>query len=177
MGPDCWAASVERIRAQGDILSAVPHGVLKHPVKLLHHANIKGSGSMGWAETLNVNPDADGMVHYLQRGRHAMCMLLSYGCDIDKQADREHARFIVVPARSAPANVLTGRPSYHIVVLRGVPTLGDCCVDLRCMSTISSDLLAELKPTASMTPLGIATLQAHIVAFLTRIDISEIINR
>jgi hypothetical protein len=172
-----WLPSPASVLSQGDIIVDVPIGTVTNPVKYLQKAALKGNSPGGWQESLKFKPDHNGMGNYLAHGRLARVIVLTYGCEVDK--DKKKHR-IVVAAVNAISNlsseeqeIVMGQSAFHSMPLPGIPVLGDHYADLRLTTFLPKEILETGNRVASMTDEGVLRLQAQLIGFFTRLKVSE----
>lgn len=178
MSSEWWLPSPTDVLSQGDVFIGLPIGCIGVPPKYLQKVGLKGNAPGGWQEVLEWKPDHNGVGSYLTRGKLASAIVLTYGCDVDKQR-RTHR--IVVAGVNAIASlsaeeqaIVMGQDAYHSMPIPGIPQLGDCYIDFRLTTFLPKEIVDSAKKVSSMTDQAVLLLQARLVAFFTRIDISKL---
>lgn len=179
MAEDWWSNSLHPDLSQGDIVTNVPLGTVTTPPKYLYSAALKGNAA-GWGETLDWRPDHNGIGHYLYRGRLAAAMVLSHDCDIDKPKGTHRVVVAVAIPRSALSaaeqNIVFTQQARHSLPLPDVPEMGDYYADFRSTLYLPFTLVSQATRIASMSDAGRHRLQAQLIGFYTRLDISSLVT-
>lgn len=167
-----WLQNLATELSQGDVVRDLVVGLPVHVPVYLQKKTLKGN-EIVWAPG-SPQPDHNGVLRLLAEGRRCDVLVISHGCEIDKQ-DRKK-RILIVPI--APADRLSSsreavfaQRDYALFPLPEVPTLGDCYADLRLIHPVDRGVLREQDRAASMTDEALLRLQAQIVAFFTRKDL------
>jgi hypothetical protein len=172
-----WASTLEARLSQGDVLDEVPVATLAYPPVALKKLTARAA-TQQWAETTDWSPArGDELTHCLARSRRAAVLVLSHSCDLDKEEKKQ--RVLVAPAFPLSALPARSRTSveqqqrFSLMPLVDVPGLGDLYGDLRLATSIDRRILQDANRIASMSPTGVKRLQAQLVAFLVRLDITD----
>lgn len=175
-----WAAGVSPDLSPGDLLVDAIVGATAVPPVPLKSKSFRGNES-GWAQVA-WSPDGDGRGHFLATGRKTAVMVLSHGCEIDKNGGK-------APVLVAPAFPIASLPPEHQAVARNgerfaflpIPEIAgqvpESFVDLRLVTYLPRTLIDNLSRVASASEQGQARLAAQLVGFLTRINISTLSSR
>lgn len=172
-----WLADLRAEVSQGDIYADVPFLTPAVPLTHLQHAEV-GKGRPGWAETSSPTfHKRTQRMHALgvYKPRHAI--LLSHDCEIDKAKDRP--RFLLAPI--APIADLPEKTRTNVVdqshlalaPLPDIPNIGFYYADLRGITSVPYELMANSSRVASMTDTSRRRLGAYLVAFLLRKRLDE----
>jgi hypothetical protein len=97
--------------------------------------------------------------------------VLSHSCELDKPQNQRGQVAPVMPLEGLSpehqSEIVRGA-NYAHMYLPDVPTLGDCYVDLRVLSTVDTRSLRTRSKVASMTDEARLRLHVHVFAFFTR---------
>jgi hypothetical protein len=158
--------------SQGDIIKQSPIAFSPVPEVLLIKATGKG-GLETWQQGISKSKPQ----HFLYDGDFFPSIVLSYSCELDKKEKK--GRVIVAPIRlignleeKVRTDVLSQKRR-ALMPLPDVPELGTYYADFRMMSVINRKGMDENR-LASMTESGVMRLQAQLVAFFTRLDVTAL---
>jgi hypothetical protein len=177
VGSAWWSSTLQPTLSQGDVLVDVPVGTVTNPPKYLKPAVLR-QNLAGWSETLSFAADSQGMGHYVDRGRPCAAMVLSFGCELDKQKKKPRVQVgLLQPLAKlseSEQQTVIASDSYNCLYLPGVPAIGDHYLDLRCTTYLPGDVCTAAGRVASMTDEALIRLHAQLVAFYTRLDLKKI---
>jgi hypothetical protein len=168
-----WLQGLAAELSQGDVIRGVVVGLPVCPPVHLQKMTVKASQQV-WSPG-SPNPDHNGVVRLLAEGRQCDVLVVSHGCEIDKRDSKK--RILVAPVASAD-RLSTSRDAvfeqreHALLPLLDIPHLGDCYADLRLIHPVDHSFLRNENRVASMTEEGIVRLQAQLVGFFTRKDLS-----
>lgn len=143
--------------------------MLAHPVVHLRHATM-AKNAPGWAETKDPVQKGDRR-HMLAAGRMQLALLLSHGCEIDKNKGRMLVAPIALLLTVEPAHQfeIMGNRRWAQMPLPGVPDIGDCFADFRSATSVDAASVRAEDRVAMMTDDARHHLMARLVGFLTRL--------
>lgn len=176
-----WAPHLKSELSQGDVISPVLIGAAQLPIVYLNKGSVQKGNVQTWIRSATFVPNlGDGLGNFLGKGRVNHALIVSHDCEIDKP--RRGSRILIAPV-SPLANVadmmvrqaIVEQKRHATMPLPGLPTLGDCYADLRLLMWIDRKLIEDAgKKVASMTEEAVIRLQAQLIGFFTRKDISRV---
>lgn len=176
-----WAESLATELSQGDLLEGVWVGSQFHPRAGLQRGPTAKGGAVTWIELSEWKSGADGRGHFLARGRSTSALVLSQSCEIDKKGGS--APVLIAPVLDLGATVSAHADQenirrglrYAFFPLEGrADLLQESYVDFRAISYVPRAVLDASKRMASGSDAGLRRLEAHLVAFFTRIPMNQL---
>jgi hypothetical protein len=165
-----WQSTPEVRLSQGDVVTHVPFGAVKHPLTQYSKKNGVSQTSTEWAPD---NPE--GVADAIARVRKGAAMVLSHECEIDKGKKR----VLVAPMtplttlRPDERDIVIAQRSHSKLILPDVPLLGDCFLDLRFTTTVDREFLGLDKRIASLSEEALGRLRLQLISFFTRLDATK----
>lgn len=160
--------------SQGDVLDGILIGSPHAPITFvgLNTRNVGGVTHYPTTPKLaKFKTDESGL--FIARGGLAHALVISHDCEVEKP---DNERVLIAPMRLLStvvsekhrANIMgLGNRSY--MPLPGVPELGDCYADLRCIGFYNFKKI-EINRAASMSVDAVVRLQQQLIAYFTRYD-------
>lgn len=173
-----WAPAPSLELSPGDLLTGALIGSSEMPPVPLKLKSFK-AGETAWAE-IPWTPDGNGRGNFLAVGRMVAIMVISHGCEIDKKDGKS-------PILVAPVFPISALSQDHQTVVRAgerhaflpVPEvaghIAESYVDLRLVSYLQRPMIQSLTRAGSATLEGQDRLAAHLIGFLTRIDLDKLL--
>jgi hypothetical protein len=165
-----WKPQVSEVLDQGDIFADIPLVLPVEPLLYLHKQQLKG-GSPGYFASEEPKILKGGAPQFLATGRVATAMLLSHGCDIDKQNNKRLTFVSVSPLSDLPPvdqERVAARTVVAMLYLPGVPLLGDAYADFRLIGTAPREMVDKKTRIASMQSAAQEWIHAHLFEFFVR---------
>jgi len=168
-----WLEDLATELSQGDIVRGVIVGLPVCPPIFLQKTTAKANQEV-WSPG-TPKPDHNGIVRVLAEGRQCDVLVVSHGCEIDKKDSKK--RILVAPVGTADRlstsrNAVFEQREHALFPLPEVPQLGDCYADLRLIHPVDLGFLRPENRLASMTEDGMVRLQAQLIGFFTRKDLT-----
>lgn len=156
--------------SQGDLIADMPHGLSVVPPVLLKSKTLAG-GVRAWTE--HVAEPSDATQKFLYEGRFAPLLVVSHGCDLDKQKKKPKVLVALVRPITALNEVdrlqVMEQRTKSKMPLPGAPGLGDMYADLRIITTVERSAITEGARLASMTDDAVLRLQVQMGVFFLRL--------
>ncbi|MDO9357894.1 MAG: hypothetical protein Q7T70_02735 [Polaromonas sp.] len=133
-----------------------------------------------WQETA-WKADQQGFGHFLSRGRAVQALILSQSCEIDKKGGKAPVLFAPVldlqnsVKDEAQREIIRSGSRFaffYLPALAGI--LPESYVDLRAISYAPRAVMDAWLRQGSASEDGANLLAAHLVAFFTRVDVTQI---
>lgn len=173
-----WEPNVADELSQGDIFENVPFLMPLHPAEYMETRPLKNN-EIGWVKSPQ-KKIIKGTQHILASAKTGLGMILNHGCDIEKSQKLTKPRYTICfvdtlqnLSDAEQDKVRTQKP-FHQLYLPEVPGYGDCYINLRLTCVLPGQAIDELQRIASMTDLARTRLHAQILAFYSRLDLSQI---
>lgn len=176
-----WADSLANELSQGDLLSDAWIGTSVSPGIALKKGATGKNGKQIWDESV-WSANADGFGHFLARGRSVHALVLSHSCEIDKQGG-------AVPVLVAPIYPLSiihdadvrertrKGDRFAFMPIDAIPgVIAESYADFRLTSYLQRYVVDTRLRNGSASEDGAKLLTAKLVAFLTRVDIDNIVG-
>jgi hypothetical protein len=172
-------ASVLELLDQGNIYIGLPILLPTHPTFYLRKGETQRNKMSAWLESTEPAPAKDGRQNFLAQGAVSPAIMLSHGCQLDKDNKSRVTVAKVGPLTEIPEQQRAGVASQQkvsMMYLPSVPGLGDCYVDFRIITTMPRELIENQTRAACMTQSAIAQLQARLLQFFTRKDFTALLE-
>lgn len=161
--------------SQGDLVKPLPFATTVVPPERIKRKTARGGAqtlaSCGWSPVASTGKEL-----FLFQGKGGFALVISHSCDLDKRERRSPV--LCAPVRAADAlpdhvrQRVFAQERISLMPLPAIPGHGDHYADLRSISPMPRELLAEESRIASMSPHGLSRLLAQLVKFFTRIEAS-----
>lgn len=167
-----WSSTPDTRLSQGDILCAVPVGLVSHPAAFLTKRTAAGHGE-GWFPATPPDPRPSGNAHFLAKGGWNPVLIVSHSCEIDK--DRKKSRVLVCPVRDTTAlpadakSAIFEQRRRSAMPLPDVPNLGDAYADLRFIQVLDGSALDPATQIAQMSDAAVERLHKQLILYFTRL--------
>src|SRR5262245_40860223 len=169
---DWWLAEPDPRLSQGDVICNLASAVIMFPMQTVGRSTEHGVPV--WAQSKG-EPDSDGMLNMIARGRLLPSLVLSHSCDLDK--GKTKMRVIVtqmMPASNLPPKdyeIVFSNRNRAKIPLPNVPGLGgDYYADLRLMQPVDGRFIEDARRVASITEPAIRRLHKQLILFFARSD-------
>lgn len=167
-----WLSTADARLSQGDILRAIPLGLVSHPASFLTKRSAAGHGE-GWFPSAPPEPKPDGNAHFLAKGGWNPVLIISHSCEIDK--DRKKSRVLVCPVRDTAAlpadakSAIFEQRRRSAMPLPNVPNFGDAYADLRFIQVLDGSALDPGNRIAQMSEGAVERLHKQLILYFTRL--------
>ena len=172
-----WADEVSAELSQGDLLTGVWVGGSVSPRKALHRGQTGAKGVQNWQES-EWKADANGIGHYLARGRDVPVLVISQDCEMDKRGGAVPVLVApifpmsVIQTEAIRDKVRSG-DRFAFLYLPNVSGAEDeGYVDLRMTHYVVRPLIDAGSQIKSASEYGRRELVSKIIAFYTRKDVN-----
>jgi len=171
-----WKPQVSEELDQGDIFADIPLILPVEPLLYLHKQQLRG-GSPGYLASEEPKVLKGGALQFLASGRVGTAMLLSHGCEIDKQ-NNKRLTFVSVSRLSDLPPVdqerVAARQTVAMLYLPNVPSVGDAYADFRLISIVARETVNKKQRIASMQPEAQVWVHGHLFEFFVRKKLKDI---